>query len=449
MTTATLSLQNIFKTVRSLVSGRNFFKNVGILTIANVFAAALSLIQGIFVARWLGPELYGVVALVTVYPGLVYTFVDARSGDAMVKYLSEFHARKQEEQALAVSQLGYLVDFAVAGLAFLIVLLSAPWAAAKIAHHPAAAGLMVAYAAAFIPRAGFATSQAVLTIQGKFSLIASLTAAITALRVAVILGLVLAGWQVAGVIVGQIFAMLLEGLIFGAIAWVSIKRLWGASVLKGDRLALKGRRREIFSFLVYTDLNALLTMIPKQLDIVLLGYFRNLTEVGYYKLGKTLAGMVGLLVKPLQSVTYPEFARLWGLKNREAIRKKVRLLMFQVGLPSGAAVLAATVLLPYLVPLFFGEAFLPAVLASQILLAGGAIWLVFFWLRPVFMTYGAVRMWFLISTLTSVLSLIAYPFIIPWGGVVILAAWYPIITLLTHGIAFMLYRRNLSLRTVV
>ena len=64
-----------------------------ILTVANLAGAALSLIQGVLIARWLGPESYGVAALVMSYPDLVYTFFDARSSDASVKYLGEFHAR--------------------------------------------------------------------------------------------------------------------------------------------------------------------------------------------------------------------------------------------------------------------------------------------------------------------------------------------------------------------
>ena len=146
---------------------RKFVCNVGVLTVANLAGSALSVVQGIFVARWLGPELYGVTALVMTYPSLVYGFFDARSVSASVKFLGEYHARGDHDRALAMCKLGYSVDLAIACLTFLVLVLSADWAARSIAHNPAVAGLMILYGAALIPRALVGTSNAVLaTLDG-------------------------------------------------------------------------------------------------------------------------------------------------------------------------------------------------------------------------------------------------------------------------------------------
>lgn len=50
------SLPQLWKYFRSQVIKRKFVRDVGVLTIANLVAAMLSFAQGIFVARWLGPE---------------------------------------------------------------------------------------------------------------------------------------------------------------------------------------------------------------------------------------------------------------------------------------------------------------------------------------------------------------------------------------------------------
>ena len=99
---------------RAKVIGRKFVRDVGVLTIANGVAAVLSFMTAILVARWLGPELYGVAALLMSYPSVVYTLFDARSPEASVKYLSEFHARGERERVLAMCKLGYVVDVAIA-----------------------------------------------------------------------------------------------------------------------------------------------------------------------------------------------------------------------------------------------------------------------------------------------------------------------------------------------
>ena len=220
-----------------------------------------------------------------------------------------------------------------------------------------------------------------MTVLGRFSLIALVETIATGLRVAVVLGLVLTGWQVTGVVWGNAVAMVATGLLYEVISWVLIRHMWGASALQGEWQALKGRRREILVFLAYSDLNALLGIIPKQLDIVLLGYFRSPVEAGYYKLAKHLSGAVNYLVGPLQSVIYPEFTRLSGFKDKQALRKKVRRLAFSL-------------VFPWVLSLWQGHPccllsclssqetrICPAVAATQWLFIGTAIWVTFFWLH--------------------------------------------------------------------
>ncbi len=369
---------------------RSFVRNVGVLTLANGVKAVLSFVQGILVARWLGPELYGVAALVMSIPLLVYTFFDARSAEASVKFLSEFHVRGERERALAMCKVGYVVDFTIALLAFLVCFFIAPWAAQNIAHRPEVVELIILYASAFLPRALAGTSYAVLASFGSFPAIAFIEVITTLVRVVLVLGLVGLGWQVAGVVWGNAMAMVLTGLLYSMYAFPLAKQQWSGSWWQGDWHLLKGRRREIFGFLIYNDLNALLKMIPQQLDVVLLGYFRNPTEVGYYKLAKSLAGVISYVVSPLQSVVYPDLARLWGIGDMRAFWQRVRKLAMQVGLPLGFAVLPGTVFIPFILPVLVSETYRPAVVACQLLLVSSAVWLIFFWLRPTYLARAQV-----------------------------------------------------------
>lgn len=430
-----VSLDAIWGTFRAKVVRRGFAQDVGILVGANFVGAVVSFAQSILVARWLGPESYGVAALVMIYPGLVYTFFDARSTEASVKYLSEFHARGERDRALAMCKLGYVIDLAIASLAFLAVLVTARWAAHRIVHRPEAVWLMIVYTAAFISRALVGTSYAVMTTLGRFPLIAWVDTLTTFLRVALVIGLVLADWQIAGVVYGSAGAAMATGLLYGIIAYAMIRRTWGGSWIRGTWQVLKGRRQEIFSFLAYSDLNALLGIIPKQLDMVVLGYFRNPMEVGYYKLAKGLASAVGYLVGPLQSVTYPTLVRLWGVGDRQVLRQKVQQLALQVGLPLGLAVLASTLLMPFALPWVVGRTYRPAVAATQLLLASSATWLAFFWLRPLFMAKGNVRQLVTLSSLVGGLSLAAYPVIVSCWGYLGLSGWGVIMQLFGNGIA--------------
>ena len=402
--------------MRTKVIARKFVKDVGVLTVANVIGAALNLGQGIVVARWLGPELYGIAALVMGYISLIYSILDAKSSEASVKYLGRFHALGDRECALAMCKLSYCVDLVIACLIFFFLLVSAGIAAKHIVHDTATAGLIVIYGAALIPRALMATSNGVLVTLGRFPLIAGIEVITTALRMVLVLGLVIAGWQVAGVIWANALAAIASGLIYVAIAWPLIHRTWGASVVRGRLQALKGARKEIFAFFAYSDLNTLIRIVPAQMDALLLGYLRSPTEVGYYKLAKSLSSAVGYVVGPLQSVTYPELARLWALGYRQPLLRKVGRLLLWIGLPLGIAVLVSTALMPVALPLLVGDIYLPAVPAVQLLLIASALSVASFWLRPLYLAKGFVREWFIISCVAIVAFGSIYPFaVMRWG----------------------------------
>lgn len=429
---------------------RPFVRDVGILTVANGVKAVLSFVQGILVARWLGPELYGVATLVMSVPSLVYTFFDARSTEASIKFLSEFDARGERERALAMCKLGYVVDSVIASLAFLITLAVAPWAAQNIVRHPEVIGLIILYAGAFLPRALVGTSYAILASCGCFTTIAFVEIITTLIRVVLVLGMLWLGWQVAGMVWGNAVAMVLTGLLYSACAFPLTNRQWGRSWWQVDWRQLKGHFREIFRFLAYNDLNALLGMIPKQLDVVILGYFRNPAEVGYYKLAKSLASVIGYVVGPLQSVVYPDLARRWGIGDMQGFWQRVRKLATQVGLPLGFFTLLGTVFVSFILPVLVGEAYRPAVVACQLFLVSSAMWLSFFWLRPTYLARAQVKEWTIGFVFYSGTFLFLAPFA-SYFGAKSLSALYAFVNIAFHLVmgVFLYARAKRTSRTAI
>jgi O-antigen/teichoic acid export membrane protein len=442
VTLQTLSLTALWGDFRRKVVARKFVQDVGILTIANFVVAGLNFLQGILVARWLGPELYGVAALVMSYPSLVYAVFDARSMQASVKYLSEYHALGERNGALAMSLLGYAVDFAVACLTFLVLALTARMVAANIVHDPAVAGLMILYGAALVPHALVGTSNAILATLGRFPFIASIQIVTTVFRTVLLVGLVLGDWQVVGVVWAHAVAATTTGLLYGAVTWVLIRRTWGGSIFQGKMKDLKGRRREIFAFFAYNDLNTLVGMIPRHLDLVVLGYFRGPTEVGYYKLAKSMSRVTGYLMAPLRSVTYAELARLSGLGHRRAFSQKVRKVALWIGFPLGLIVLLAAGFMPVVLPLLVGEIYIPAVRATQLLFIGSAILLACFWLHPVYLAKGYIRQAFIIGSSVTVGFALIFPLVIWEWGYIGASAWMLARSVVMKGVSgFWLWKR--------
>jgi O-antigen/teichoic acid export membrane protein len=167
---------------------------------------------------------------------------------------------------------------------------------------------------------------------------------------------------------------------------------------------------------------------------VVLGYCRGPQEVGYYKLAKSLAALVGQVVGPLEAVTYPRLAALTGARRQAELRQVVRMLALRVGLPAGTVACLGFWLIPWLLSWLSDASFVSATRPAQLLLACGIVWLIGFWLRPLYFAQGAMRCWTLVSGCVVGASLIGLPACTYlWGGAG-MAAWQLGTTLLSYGL---------------
>jgi O-antigen/teichoic acid export membrane protein len=330
----------------------------------------------------------------------------------------------------ATCKLAYGADLAAALAALGVVALTGAWAAGRFAHRPESAWLMSAYGAALVPGALRGTSTAILGSLGQFPRAAALEAGSALARLALVTALLLAGLGIPGVVLGQGVGLALAGLACAAVAARALRRETRAWWWTGPLAVLAGRRAEVTGFVLWSSLNATLGMIPKQADVLVLGYFRGPAETGYYRLAKSVASLAGYLAGPLQAVAYPELVRLAG-SDLPAWRRLARALALRTGVPLGLAGLVAVPLGGWLVPRLAGASFLPAVTTVQLLLAGGVLWLACFWLRPAFLSLGLIRPWSAIAAGIAVLHGLAMLWVAPawghagmawlwllWGGVV-------------------------------
>ena len=145
--------------------------------------------------------------------------------------------------------------------------------------------------------------------------------------------------------------------------------------------------------MVYNDLSALLGIISKQIDILFLGYFRNPMEVGFYKLAKNLASVIGYVVKPLQAVIYIRLSFTLGADDARSFRTIVRRATYTIGVPLTLLWLAGSIFVPWFIPQSMGMEYHPAIFLTQVLFIAYSGWLLFFWLRPAYLAQGLVKQW--------------------------------------------------------
>jgi O-antigen/teichoic acid export membrane protein len=390
-----------------------FVRQVGALWTAQGIVAAVTVVQGVLVARWLGPTSFGVAALIVAVPSLVFTFMDARASEAAVRYLGEFQEQGDAARARAFCKLGMGLDVAAASATLVIVAATAPWAAAHVVHEPSVTGLLVVYGAAMVLRAPASTSEAVLVTLTEFRRLAILQTCLAVLRNGLVLVLVGTGHGIAGAVWGAAIGMTVEGAVMVIAASRAGRRAWDGTWWSSRLGLLRSRAREITHFVVWSDAGSLLGVMAKQLDVIMVGAFAGSAQAGFYRLARSLGSLGGFVVGPVQSVLYQRFSKLRGAGDREGLAEATRRAVLWVSAPLALAGLVTLPFVPYVVVHLAGPEYRPAVGVSVVMVLLSITWFAFLWVRPLVLTLGEVRLWALTGLGVAIGSLAGFLLLIP------------------------------------
>jgi glycosyltransferase involved in cell wall biosynthesis/O-antigen/teichoic acid export membrane protein len=368
---------------------RNLRKQAAVLGIISIGGAALGMIQGVIVARLLGPVDFGAVALLIAYPALVTGILDARSSDFSMKYLGQFANVADRDKASGICALGFLIDLAVTLLTLAFVVATGHWAAARVVRIPDAAELMLMYSASLIARVPVGTLYATLVLFGRWNRLLWAELGSAALRTVVIVALACAGFGVRGVIWGNVAGLVLEGAAYSVAGLPIVARAWGAPRLTSLQ-HLKGMWHEVGRFVGFSELHALLLTLPRQLDLLLVGSLAGPQQAGYFRLGRTFQSGLWLLGAPLQQIAFRQLSLLRGQRGAVAAKQFVTRFAGWVAAVLTLPLLVLILALPLVIHVLVGEAYLGASTAVRLLVAATALWVLGAWIRPWFLTAGQI-----------------------------------------------------------
>lgn len=371
-------------------------------------ALTLGVLQGLVVARALGPDRYGVYALALTFVAFVFLVLDPRAGDSVVKYLAEFVAAGDVGKSRAVVRAGLLLDmtWGAAGL-LLVSALATP--AGALLHIQGDADLIPVVALGLSVAAPVATSRAVLSVFERFDAISNRQFAVALLRALSVGAVALGGLGLSGVIWTLTIVSVLECVLFvSAAISVAAQRLDGPGIMTAPLSALRGHRREMARFLALSGLTTLASSAIKQVDTLLVGVMAGPREAGYYRLAKSLTAPASNVGGPLQTVLYPRLARAESQGDLSRADQLVRRTFVRAGLPLALLAVISLPLVQPVVHLLAGRAFDGAVGPSIALVLGVAVSFATLHLRPMFLVRNQMRPLLLFTVIASALSLAAF-----------------------------------------
>jgi O-antigen/teichoic acid export membrane protein len=350
----------------------------GIASMSIEFGVALA--EAALAARILGPADYGRVALVVASIVSIKQLVDVRAWEGVTRYLSEFLEQREPGLALATLKLAVLADAGVAVVAFGLAVLGADLISGRMLGQPELYGPIVWYALTLFATMLNGTGEAVLRVFDRFRDLAVRSAAQAMWHLGLVATVLLLGWRVPGLVLAYLLSDVAGAALLAVLAGRQVRqRLWGARAEAG-LTRLRPHFKDMLWFTGQTALRATLKL-NRQLDILVLGYFRPPSEVGYYRVARRLGASVQQLTDPMYFAIFPDFARAWaGTRRRFAALVARTAGVAAVGAIPG--VLLGVGFAPQVIRAWVGVEYAPAVGPFRVIMVGMGLAVATFWGTP-------------------------------------------------------------------
>ncbi len=402
------------------------FRNAGWLFGGDAITMGIGAVQGILIARFLGADAYGILGLVITYTLFVNQLVDSRVWETVIKFVTQFREQGESAKATAVIKLSYLIDLSTGTVAFVLVLLTAPLAASLFIKSGDSAPVIRLFALSVLAAIPRDTSTAVLRVNGRFRWLAIQNSSEAILRFAGILLVLLTKGSITQILVVYLVAstlgtLILLGMVYAIRQEAGITRLTAVSLR-----TLLPHRREISSFLLATNLNALLKMVRNS-DILLLGYLFTPAQVGYYRVATSLTSLIRVPVTPLYSASYPELTYLWQIKDINTLKRILKRLVMTTSIIAITATVTIFIFGKWLIAITVSNEYLPALPVTYWLTISNAL--------AIISSYGHALL-LAMNKATSSLQALAVGLM---GQIIILVILAPFMGIIAAGIASVIF----------
>ncbi|NPV75025.1 MAG: oligosaccharide flippase family protein [Anaerolineae bacterium] len=400
---------------------RGVIRNSGYLLSSNTISMGLTSVQGILAALLLEPAAYGALGMVVLFASSVNRLLSFRMGEVVIKFAGQHLALGEKEKAAAVIKAALLAEALTSIVAYLILFVLAPFAAQYIIKDPAAGRLIVFYGLALLANLVFETSTAVLQLAGKYRGQAALNLAQSLLTAGWILGAYLLGGGLLDVLLAYLAGKLLYGVGMAALAYRRMPLVLGSGWWKSSFNQITNWR-DILYFAFTTNVSGTINMVIRDSEVLWVGFFLSTVEAGYYKFALGIMNILVMPVSPLINTTFPEISRAVARREwkplRSILRKTSALsLVWTVGCAVGILLFGR-----WLLGLLKDGLYLPSYPAILILMVGYGFANVFFWNRPLLLSFGLPNYPLKVTALVGAVKTILMFFLVRPLGYLVQAA---------------------------
>ena len=302
---------------------RGFLRDSTKLGAGSAVVVAGYALQIVLITHILGLYEYGVFAIVVSTVDLVARLFDFQVGQMTTAFAAD-SLKSNPRRMVGIAQFSYLVDLGAGILGFLVIAALAPFAATHLLDGESWF-LFVLYGLTVLATTTETTSIALLQLSGRFGAILRLTLTREFMRVTLVVLALLVTHSLEAVIIGLVLMETTMAMLWGVAANRAVReRLGGAGLTQRNLSETRGMRREMTRMVLHTNVVSYVKVLAAQAPTLLLGAMRTPAEAGLFKIGTSIAAIVGKPADPAWAAVLPRLAKLRAAGRPTEMRALIR-----------------------------------------------------------------------------------------------------------------------------
>lgn len=373
-----------------------------VVLVMNILAAFAAYITRLVLARSLTVSEFGLFYAVFSLIGFLIVFKDVGMGQAMIRFIPQLEVKKKRSNIKSYINTASVIQLVSSGIIAIILIIVSRFLAENYFHSPKAKWVLIILAIGYWISS--LDNLIGLIFQGfKRFFIYSLH---NFLRNVIILVLVIIflflGYNVFAPCLANLFVYVMTIIIFG---FVLVKFVFKDYFQYRFRTSFK-----IFKKLLWFGIPAMFMCLGQYLivytDTLTITYFMDLEAVALYNVAVPIITLVLYLAVSLGAVLIPFSSELWAKKQAGSLKYGIRLVhkyALAIIIPLGLSII---VFPEIVINVFFGQNYLAAASALQILSAGVIIYTIAYLNVSILIAIGRPRTNMRIMLTAAILNLI-------------------------------------------
>ncbi|MYK89182.1 MAG: lipopolysaccharide biosynthesis protein [Acidobacteria bacterium] len=276
------------------------------------------LVQTFFSARILGPEGFGVLAVIVAVAGLVQLILSVPGGDTVTTFVTRAVLEGRRDEAESILRFALIVSQGLSLAACGIIAGLAITAEALLGIDDAHGGAMLLYSLTVVFSATGSEAMAVLRLANRVPMGLAVTVAAVIVR----LGLHVAVWLTGGGLLGVVFAHVAGAAVQGGGMLLAAAASASRAGMPGLPHSLSVRvPPDVMKFQSGMFARTTVGALNRHLDTILLTQFAGVADIGLYRGGRRIVDVAKEPLKKMQLGVKVEYSRLWFSGEGPALRR--------------------------------------------------------------------------------------------------------------------------------